>query len=113
MKPRPYRCPGCDREAYVHVNRITLHSFGQGGLVYSISCRRHDDQTFMSGGRLPNSCLGEWFAVRPFTTETNAISDWNTCIIEMAAAALGITSTQALALKEGRAALTEAKEGGK
>jgi len=108
MMDRPYRCPGCDREAFVFVTRTTLHSFGQGGLVYSISCRRHDDESFLSGnGRLPNSCLGEWFAVRPFTTETNAISEWNTCIIEMAAAALGITAKQALALKEGRAALNE------
>ncbi|MFB9952095.1 hypothetical protein ACFFP0_24870 [Rhizobium puerariae] len=107
MKPRPYRCPGCDREAFVHVQRTTLHSFGKGGLVYSISCRRHDDESILKGGRLPNSCLGEWFSVRPFTTETNAISDWNNCIIEMAASALGITVKQALAIKEGRADLRE------
>ena len=33
MKPRPYRCPGCDQEAYVFVTRTTLHSFGKNGLV--------------------------------------------------------------------------------
>lgn len=110
MRPRPYRCPGCDREAYVYVTRTTLHAFGRNGLVYNISCRRHDDPAFSNGGRMPNQCLGEWFAVRPFETETNAISGWNDAIIEMAAAALGISRKDALALKEGRAAL-ERSEG--
>lgn len=101
-RAQPYRCPGCDREAYVFVTRTTLHRFGNNGLVYSISCRRRDDAGFMSGGRLPNSCLGEWFSIRPFQTETSAISEWNNSIIEMAASALGITPKQALDIKEGR-----------
>lgn len=101
MIARPYRCPGCDREANVYVRRTTLHSFGNNGLVYSISCVRDDTKR----RAFPNSCLGEWFSVRPFTTETNAISAWNDAIIEMASAALGITTKQALAIKEGRAAL--------
>lgn len=98
---RPYRCPGCDREAFVYVQRTTLHSFGNNGLVYSISCRQNDETAV-----IPNSCLGEWFAYRSFTTETSAVSEWNTAIIEMAAAALGISRTDALALKEGRRSLT-------
>ncbi len=109
-KTRPYRCPGCDREAHVYVTRTTMHTFGNGGLVYSISCRRHDDLAFSSGGRLPNSCLGEWFAIRPFETETSAVSAWNDAIIDMAASALEITSRQARAIKERRAALTEGKD---
>lgn len=36
MRARPYRCPGCDREAHVYVKRTTLHAFGNNGLVYSI-----------------------------------------------------------------------------
>lgn len=106
---RPYRCPGCDREAFIFVTRTTLHSFGNNGLVYSISCRRHDDESFMNGGRLPNSCLGEWFSVRPFQSDTSAVSEWNTCILEMAASALGISRKEALALKEQRATVKENK----
>jgi len=102
LKTRPYRCPGCDREAYVYVNRTTLHSYGNNGLVYTISCHDSNDN---SDHRLANPCLGEWFQHRPFQTETNAISEWNTAIIEMAAAALGITPKQARALKEGRATI--------
>lgn len=102
-RARPYRCPGCDREAYVHVRRTTLHTYGNGGLVYSITCRRDDDPAFVNGGRLPNNCLGEWFGIRPFKTETSAVSEWNNAIVDMAAAALGITRQDALALKEGRA----------
>lgn len=112
MKARPYRCPGCDREAYVYVKQTTLHRYGKGGLVYTISCHRHDDPSFMAGGRFPNSCLGEWFSVRPFTTETSAISAWNDAIIEMAAAALGITPRDARALKEQRAVITFAQRDG-
>lgn len=107
MKDRPYRCPGCDREASVFVTRTTMHRYGKGGLVYSISCRRHDDQPFTKGGRLPNECLGEWFSIRPFQTETAAISEWNNCIIDMAASALGIPRQVALAVKEKRVALPE------
>lgn len=106
MKPRPYRCPGCDQEAYVFVTRTTLHSFGKNGLVYSIACSERGGPKVDAGG-LPNSCLGSWFSVRPFETETSAISEWNNSIIEMAAAALGITVKQALALKEGRQILVE------
>ncbi len=51
--PKAYRCPGCDREAYVHIRRTTLHRFGNNGLVYSISCRRDDDAPMMKGGRVP------------------------------------------------------------
>lgn len=61
----------------------------------SISCQRSEDE-------LPNQCLGQWFSIRPFQSETSAISDWNDAIIEMAAAALGITRQRALAIKEGR-----------
>lgn len=109
INARPYRCPGCDREANVYVQRTTLHSFGNNGLVYSISCQRHEDGGFIGGGRLPNSCLGEWFAVRPFQTETSAISTWNDAIIEMAAAALGISRRRALAIKERREEIGEAE----
>jgi len=109
MKQRPYRCPGCDREAYVFVTRTTMHSFGTNGLVYSISCSETGKPRSDEGG-MPNSCLGSWFSVRPFETETSAISDWNNSIIDMAAAALGITPKQALAIKEGRAALEREKQ---
>lgn len=107
LRPGPYRCPGCDREAYVYVTRTTLHRFGNSGLVYSISCRREGDLAFTQGGRLPNSCLGEFFAFRPFESETSAISEWNNAIIDMAAAALGISRSDALALKERRATIQE------
>lgn len=103
MNKRPYRCPGCDREAHVYVTRTTLHSFGNNGLVYSISCQRTE-------GELPNQCLGQWFSIRPFQTETSAISDWNDAIIDMAAAALGITRRQALDVKERRISFEEPGE---
>lgn len=103
----PYRCPGCDGEAFVYIQRTTLHRFGRNGLVYSISCRKEGDPSPMSRGRMPNDCLGEWFGFRSFETETNAVSEWNTAIIDMAASALGISRKDALALKEGRAALKE------
>jgi hypothetical protein len=56
----------------------------------------------LRGGQYPNSCLGAWFSIRPFTTETTAISTWNDAIIDMAASALGITRSRALAIKEKR-----------
>lgn len=102
---KAYRCPGCDREAHVYIMRTTLHRFGNNGLVYRISCRRPDDPPLMSRGRSPNDCLGEWFNLRPFESETSAVSTWNDSIIEMAAAALGISPRDARALKEGRAIL--------
>jgi hypothetical protein len=72
--------------------------------VYSISCQRSEDE-------LPNQCLGQWFSIRPFQSETSAISDWNNAIIDMAAAALGITRRQALGIKEGRVALGDKERG--
>ena len=110
VRERPYRCPGCDREAYVHIRKTTLHRFGQNGLVYSISCRRDGDASFSAGGALPNSCLGAWFSIRPFETETSAVSEWNDSIIEMAASALGITRQDALAIKEKRIDLANRPE---
>lgn len=87
---RPYRCPGCDSEAYVYIQRSS-HPIRP--VAYSIGCD--------PDGRLsPNECLGQWFRVRTYDTETSAISSWNTAIIEMAASALGITTKQARAIKE-------------
>lgn len=93
--PTAYRCPGCDREPKIEYTRTTLHSFGNNGLVCSISC---GDKTGFA-----NECLGQWFRVRPFQNSQSAIAEWNNAIINMAAAALGISRRDALALKERRA----------
>jgi hypothetical protein len=106
MKQRPYRCPGCDREAHIYVRRTTLHKFGNNGLTYSISCRRSDDEPMNRGGEFVHGCIGSWFGLRPFVSEISAVSEWNDCIIEMAAAALEITPKQARAIKEKRAKVT-------
>lgn len=98
---RPYRCPGCDREAKVFITRTTLHRFGNNGLSYSISCSddgKPDNR---------NECLGIWFSWRPFESEINAVSAWNDAIIDMASSALGITRKDALAIKEKRARIAE------
>lgn len=98
-----YRCPGCDREAVIEIQRTTLHRFGNNGLVYNISCGEK-----VAGG-IANECLGQWFRLRGFTNSQSAIAEWNDSIIEMAASALGITRKQALALKErrGKVAITD------
>lgn len=64
------------------------------------------------GGPPPNPILSpmatakfwaRWFGLRTFPTETAAISEWNNAVIDMAAAALGITRREAVCLKDGRA----------
>ena len=93
-----YNCPGCDREPVIEFTRTTMHSFGNNGLVCSISCGEKQ------GGALgTNACLGQWFRVRPFPNSQTAVAEWNNAIINMAAAALGISRRDALALKEKRA----------
>lgn len=101
LRAGPYRCPGCDKEAFISVRRHTMPPLY---LSYSISCER-DKDTF------PNQCLGQWFGIRHFDTETSAVSEWNNAIIEMAASALGITTKEALGIKESRLRLTPRGEG--
>lgn len=93
-----YNCPGCDREPVVEYTRTTLHAFGNNGLVCSISCGERQ-----GGLSATNSCLGQWFKLRPFQNSQQAVAEWNNAIIDMAAAALGISRRDALALKERRA----------
>ena len=102
--PHAYNCPGCDREPVIEYTRTTLHSFGSNGLVCSILCGER-----VGGLAGHNSCLGQWFKLRPFPNSQTAVAEWNNAIIDMAASALGISRRQALALKERRAKVTERK----
>lgn len=95
---RGYNCPGCDREPVISYMRTTLHRFGNNGLVCNISCGERD-----GGLGSMNECLGQWFKLRPFVDSQTAVAEWNNAIIDMAAAALGISRRDALALKERRA----------
>lgn len=97
-----YNCPGCDREPVIEYTRTTLHSFGNNGLVCSISCGSND-QGYLG----VNACLGQWFRLRPFQNSNSAVAEWNNAILDMAAAALGISRRDALMLKERRAQVVE------
>jgi hypothetical protein len=59
----------------------------------------------MDGWAGHNACLGQWFKLRPFPDAQTAVSQWNNAIIDMAAAALGISRRDALAIKEKRASV--------
>lgn len=93
-----YNCPGCGREPVIEYTRTTMHQFGNNGLVCSISCGEK-----VGGWAGHNSCLGQWFKLRPFQNSQTAVAEWNNAIIDMAASALGISRRDALALKERRA----------
>lgn len=102
--PHAYTCPGCDRAPVIEYTKTTLHRFGNNGLVCTISCGPAQD-----GALGVNACLGQWFRVRPFQNSHSAIAEWNNAILDMAAAALGITRREALSLKERRAHVVDDK----